>query len=63
MKGPYKIQANYFGTNSPNLAGAVTLQADVFTNYGRPDEKRQSITLRLERKKDVVSVGEIEFRR
>ena len=61
MTGPYKIQTNYYGSSAPKLAGAVTLQLDVFTNYGRPNEKRKSITLRLTKKKEILTVGEIEF--
>ena len=60
-KGQYKVQANYYGSGAPTLTGAVTLKVDVFTRYGRPDEKRRSITLRLKHPQDVVSVGEIEF--
>jgi len=61
MHGVYKIQANYYGSRAPSLVGAVTLQVEVFTNYGRPNEKRKAITLRLSEKKEVINVGEIEF--
>lgn len=61
MKGRYQVQANYYGSGAPSLTGAVTVQVDVFTNYGRPNEKRSSITLRLKQKREVVSVGEIDF--
>ncbi len=61
MKGKYKIQANYYGESAPTLAGTVTVQATVFTNFGRPNEKRKALTLRLEKKKDVVYIGEITF--
>ena len=61
MNGAYKVKANYYGSGAPKLAGAVTLQLDVFTNHGRPNERRKSITLRLTKKKEVIDVGEIEF--
>ena len=61
MPGKYKIQANYYGSSAPTLVGAVTLQVEIFTNYGRKNEKRKSITLRLTQKKEVITVGEIEF--
>ncbi|MFI5381388.1 MAG: YfaP family protein, partial [Tepidisphaerales bacterium] len=57
MKGQYKIQANFFGSRQQSLSGPTTLQAEVITNFGRPNEKRQAITLRLEKAKDVVDVG------
>jgi len=61
MTGMYNIQTNFFGTTAQSLSGAVTLQVDVFSNYGRPNEKRKSMTLRLTEKKETFTVGEIEF--
>ena len=61
MPGAYTIEANYFGSSAPKLIGTVTLQADIYTHYGRPDEQHKAITLRLEDNKETVKVGEIEF--
>jgi Ca-activated chloride channel homolog len=61
MRGKYKIEANYYGSSAPSLTGAVTLQVDVFTNYGRKDEKRQTLTIRLTTGKDEIHVGDISF--
>jgi tetratricopeptide (TPR) repeat protein len=59
--GMYKIDANYFGSRATRLLGPVTVEVDVFTNYGRANEQRKSLTLRLKEAKDTVRVGEIEF--
>jgi len=61
MSGVYKIEANYYGNSAPTVTGAVTLQVDIFTNFGRKDEKRQSITIRLTTEKEVIKVGEVKF--
>lgn len=61
MPGKYLIQINYFGTRNSYLRVPVTLQVDVYTNYGRPQEKRQSLTLRLQQSKEVISVDEVKF--
>jgi len=61
MKGTYTIKTKYFGSSAAKLAGAVTLQVDVFTNFGRSNEKRRSVTLRLTKKKESFTVAEIEF--
>ncbi len=61
MSGQYKLEANYYGSSAPTLTGAVTLQVDVFTNYGRANEKRQTLTIRLTQSKDVVHVGDVTF--
>lgn len=61
MPGTYTLQANYYGSSAAQLIGAVTLQVDVFTNYGRPNEQRKSLTLRLTEKKETFTIGQIEF--
>ncbi len=61
MHGTYKVKTKFFGSSAASLIGAVTLQVDVFTNWGRPNEKRQSMTLRLTDSKEDFVVGEIEF--
>jgi Ca-activated chloride channel family protein len=48
--------------SAAQLIGAVTLQVDVFTNWGRPNEKRRSMTLRLtEKPRRTSSSARIEF--
>jgi Ca-activated chloride channel homolog len=59
--GSYKISANFYGTNSATLLGPVTVQVDVYTNFGRPNEQKKSLTLRLGKAKDTVPIGEIEL--
>lgn len=61
-KGTYKIRAHYYASHAVELLGAVTVQADVYTNFGRPNQKRQSLTFPLkEDGKDVYDIGEITF--
>ncbi len=59
--GMYEIQTNFFGSSSQKVAGAVTLQVDIFTNFGRENEKRRSVTLRLTDAKETFKVADIEF--
>ena len=61
MHGTYRVEANYYGSQAQELMGPVTVQAEVITHFGRPDEKRKNLTFRLETQKDIVPVGEIEF--
>jgi Ca-activated chloride channel homolog len=61
MHGTYKIEVNYFGSQAAQLMGPVTVQAEVIAHFGRPNEKRKSLTLRLEEKKETMLVGEVEF--
>lgn len=59
--GKYQIQANFYGSRAQTLQGPVTVQADVYTNYGRQNEKRQRLTLQLNETKETFTVGEIEY--
>jgi hypothetical protein len=61
MPGTYKILVDYFGSNTVRLIGPVTLQVEIFTDYGRPEESRRSLTLRLTEEDDAVTVGEVSF--
>ncbi|MBN1960424.1 MAG: DUF2135 domain-containing protein [Deltaproteobacteria bacterium] len=61
MHGTYKIETNFFGSRAQSLTGAVTLQLDLFTNYGRANEKRKTITLRLTEAKETFTVGTMDF--
>jgi tetratricopeptide (TPR) repeat protein len=61
MRGRYRIRTKYFGSSAARLSGGVTLQVDVYTNYGRPNQQRKSITLRLTQRKETFDVGSIRF--
>ena len=59
--GMYKIDANYFGSRARRLLEPLTVQMDVLTNYGRPNEPRTSLTLRLKEAQERGQIGEIEL--
>ncbi len=61
MPGTYVVKANFFGSSAQSLTGAVTLQLELFTNYGRANEKRQAITIRLTESKETFTVGKLKF--
>jgi hypothetical protein len=46
----------------PQIAylGPMTVRADVFTLYGRPNARRESLTIRLKEAKEAVRIGQIE---
>ena len=59
MPGQYKIQANLYGSGLQQIAGPTTVQATVITDFGRPTEKRQALTLRLSSASEIVDVGTV----
>ena len=59
--GKYVIKAHYYGDYQQILAGPTTIQAMLFTNFGKPNEKQKAITMRLEEEKEFIDVGEFIF--
>jgi len=59
VHGKYVIQTNYYGQHSPEIDGGTTVQATVITNWGRPTEKREYLTVRVNQAKDVVDIGNV----
>jgi tetratricopeptide (TPR) repeat protein len=59
--GAYAIQANFYGSQAQSLVGPTTAQATVITNFGRPNEERRTLTLRLSSEEKVVDIGSIRF--
>jgi tetratricopeptide (TPR) repeat protein len=61
MKGKYAIDVDYFSDSAPTVLGPVTLQVEVFTNYGRIDEEKKTLTVRLHESKDRLRIGKVAF--
>ena len=61
QKGIYKVLTHYYGSSQQRLTGPATATATVYTDWGRPTEKRQILSLRLDKPKEKVTVGEITF--
>ena len=61
MGGTYKVKAKFYGSGSVKLMGGVTVQVNIYTHFGRPEQQCKSITVRLVDKKDMIDIGELEF--
>lgn len=61
LNGKYIVQANYYGTHSQSLLAPVNLHLVFITNYGKPNQKKQEVTIRLENREDVINVGKFSF--
>ena len=59
QKGTYNIKVKYYGSSQAGIAGPVTVRAVVITNFGRPNEKRKTISLRMNKIQGLVEVGKI----
>jgi len=59
VPGRYAVQVHYYGSRQQRVVGPATLTATVFTNWGRPEEQRQVMTIRLAEPRDMEPVGEV----
>ncbi len=59
MPGKYLIKAHYYGSHQQALCGPCTVTSTVFTNFGRDSEKKQMMTLRLDKASDQELIGEL----
>jgi len=63
VKGRYKVEVNYYGDTQVKLAGETSIMVEVYTNYGTLQQKRNVITLQMEKgAKGAVYVGDFDFR-
>jgi len=61
LTGKYVIQANYYGSTAQRITGPTTIYLEIYTNYGRKGEKKQTITMQLESQAAVVDIGVLDF--
>ena len=59
--GTYKVLSNYFASHQTKLTGATTVTATVYTDWGTAQERRQVLTLRLEKPKSKHLIGEVKL--
>ena len=56
--GTYRVETQFFGHNQQLIAGAITLMLRLSTKFGLPGQQDQYITVRLDKQKDKVLIGE-----
>lgn len=59
-KGTYTVKAHFYGTRSQKVKTQTTLQLRFITDFGKPSEKSERVTLQLKPKSEVVTVGEFQ---
>ncbi len=61
LNGKYKIEVNLFGDTRQTLGGPISIKADLFTDFGKPNQKRETINFRVTSNKEVVELGSLKF--
>ena len=61
--GRYTVQAQFYGHRQQVLLSATTVMLRLTTGFGRPDQKEELTSLRLNGRSDMVTVGTFEVAR
>jgi tetratricopeptide (TPR) repeat protein len=61
-KGTYKVYTNYFDSHEQSLIGAATVTVTFYSNWGRSNQKSETMTFRLNEVKDKIKVGEYSLK-
>ncbi len=57
-KGKYSVFTHYFASHQQSLVGPATITVTFYTNWGRPSQKSETMSLRLDKARDRIDVGE-----
>ncbi|MFZ1791020.1 MAG: DUF2135 domain-containing protein, partial [Saprospiraceae bacterium] len=61
IDGDYKIEVEYYGSSQQTISGPVTIQVLVFTNFGKPNETMERMTVRLSENDKAIHIGNLLF--
>ncbi len=59
LPGDYKVQTHYYGSQSMKMLAPVTLYAELYTDYARPEERKKTLIFRLDGRDEIVDVAEL----
>lgn len=60
-KGTYKVMVDYYGTTIQKISGPTNLKVTLYTNYGKKNEEKETIVVRLDKDEDEIEVGNLHF--
>jgi uncharacterized protein YfaP (DUF2135 family) len=60
-KGNYKVEVNLYGDDRQTMGGPIAIKAELFTDFGKPTQKRKTINLRVTTNKEIVTLGSLKF--
>ena len=59
LNGDYKVKTHYYGQSAQKMIGPVTLYAEIVTDFGRPEEKTETLMFRLATRDEMVDVATV----
>ncbi|WP_299122548.1 VIT domain-containing protein [uncultured Tenacibaculum sp.] len=61
IKGKYKIMVNYYADNVQKISGPTILKLNVYKNYGRRNEEKQIVIVKLDKQEGDIEIGNLTF--
>ena len=59
--GNYKIRAHYFASHQQEVFGPATATATIFTDWGRPNQRFQTLSIRLDKAREMIELGTVRI--
>jgi Ca-activated chloride channel homolog len=61
--GKYKVMMNYFSDSQQKIAGPVTVMAEIYTHYGKPNQQRKTVAFQMKNEggEEGVLISEFIF--
>ena len=59
--GGYKIRAHYFASHQQEVFGPATATATIFTDWGRPNQTFQTLSIRLDKAREMIELGTVRI--
>jgi hypothetical protein len=57
--GNYKIRAHYYASHQQEVFGPATATATIFTDWGRSNQSFQTLSIRLDKARQMIDLGEV----
>ncbi|WP_350454706.1 VIT domain-containing protein [Slackia heliotrinireducens] len=59
--GVYTVRAHYYASHQQTVFGPATCTLTVYTDWGRPNQKQQVVSTRLENERQMILVGTASY--
>lgn len=61
VKGTYNVQVQFYGHRQQRITGPTTIQVELYTHYGTPQETKQTVTTRVSGVQQVLDIATLDF--
>ena len=59
--GAYRIRAHYYASHQQAVFGPATVTATIFTDWGRANQTFQTLSIRLDKAREMIDLGEVSI--